>query len=122
MKLSPRYVGPFEILERVGNVAYRLALPPKLDRVHDVFHVSQLRKYQRDPSHVIDWGDIGVEEDASLVELPVRILDRREKILRGKKIPLVLILWMHRGVEHQTWEREHQMREQYPQLFEDKRS
>ena len=57
-KLSPRFIGPFEILERIGEVAYRLALPPQLSRVHDVYHVSMLRKYEPDPSHVLDWTDL----------------------------------------------------------------
>ena len=55
-KLSPRFVGPFEILERVGTFAYRLALPPSMLSVHEVFHVSMLRKYTSDPAHVVDWG------------------------------------------------------------------
>ena len=56
-KLSPRFIGPFEILERVGTVAYRLALPLSMSSVHKVFHVSMLRKYTPDPAHVVDWGD-----------------------------------------------------------------
>ena len=67
-KLSPRFIGPFEILERIGEVAYRLALPPQLSGVHNVFHVSMLRKYEPDPSHVLDWVDLEVDEDASYKE------------------------------------------------------
>ena len=76
-KLSPRFIGPFEILERIGEAAYRLALPPQLSGVHDVFHVSMLRKYEPDPSHVLDWTDLEVDEDASYEERPVRVMDRR---------------------------------------------
>ncbi|GMP73098.1 hypothetical protein CsSME_00030948 [Camellia sinensis var. sinensis] len=96
----------FEILERIGEVAYRLALPPQLSGVHDVFHVSMLRKYEPDPSHVLDWSDLEVDEDASYEERPVRVLDRRDQVLRGKTIPLVKVLWKHHGVEEATWERE----------------
>ena len=67
-KLSPRFIGPFEILDRVGAVAYRLALPPRLANVHNVFHVSMLRKYEPDPSHVLDWGDLVINEDITYEE------------------------------------------------------
>ncbi|GMP39203.1 hypothetical protein CsSME_00010138 [Camellia sinensis var. sinensis] len=80
-KLSPRFIGPFEILEGIGEVAYRLALPPQLSGVHDVFHVSMLRKYEPDPSHVLDWTDLEVDEDASYEERPVQVLDRRDQVL-----------------------------------------
>ena len=80
-KLAPRYIGPFEILERVGIVAYRLALPPSLSGVHEVFHVSILRKYTPDPTHVVDWGEITVDTDGTFEEGPMRILDSRDQIL-----------------------------------------
>ena len=73
-KLSPRYIGPFEILEKVGPVAYRLALPPKLSAVHNVFHVSMLRQYVHNPSHIIDYEPLRVREDMSYEELPVEII------------------------------------------------
>ncbi|CAL5440217.1 unnamed protein product [Camellia sinensis] len=104
-KLSPRFIGPFEILERIGEVAYHLALPPQLSGVHDVFHVSMLRKYELDPSHVLDWTDLEVDEDASYEKRLVWVLDRRDQVLRGKTIPLVKVLWKHHGVEEATWER-----------------
>ena len=118
-KLSPRFIGPFEILERIGEVAYRLALPLQLSGVHDVFHVSMLRKYKPDPSHVLDWTDLEVDEDASYEERQVRVLDRRDQDLRGKTIPLVKVLWKHHGVEEATWERELEVRENYTELFFD---
>ena len=76
-KLSPRYVGPFEILKRVGEVAYQLALPPTLTSTHDVFHVSMLKKYVSDASHNIDYADLEIREDMSYVEVLVKILDRK---------------------------------------------
>ena len=77
-KLALRYIGPFEILERVGTVAYRLALPPSLLGVHEVFHVFMLRKYTPDPAHVVDWGEISVDTDETFKEGPVHILDSRD--------------------------------------------
>ncbi|KAH9301654.1 hypothetical protein KI387_013237, partial [Taxus chinensis] len=75
--LSPRFVGPFEILERIGPLAYRLALPPSLSRVHDVFHVSVLRRYVTDPSHVLDWTSLQVQDQGQVMVEPIRIIDRR---------------------------------------------
>ena len=117
--MSPRFIGPFEILERIGEVVYRLALPLLLSGVQDVFHVSMLRKYEPDLSHVLDWTDLKVDEDASYEERPVRVFDRRDQVLRGKTIPLVKILWKYHGVEEATWERELEVREKYPDLFVD---
>ena len=80
-KLSSRFIGPFEILERVDTVAYRLALPPNMSGVHEVFHVSMLRKYTPDPAHVVDWGEIEVDTDETFEEGPACILDRHDKVL-----------------------------------------
>ena len=77
-KLSPRFIGPFEILERVGTVAYRLALPPSMLGVHEVFHVPMLRKYTPDPAHVVDWGQIEVDINETFEEGPVCIFDSRD--------------------------------------------
>ncbi|KAL0553939.1 hypothetical protein IC582_007843 [Cucumis melo] len=118
-KLSPRFVGPFEILERIGPVAYRLALPPSLSTVHDVFHVSMLRKYVPDPSHVVDYEPLEIDENLSYVEQPVEVLAREVKTLRNKEIPLVKVLWRNHRVEEATWEREDDMRSRYPELFEE---
>ncbi|KAL0533867.1 hypothetical protein IC582_028138 [Cucumis melo] len=117
-KLSPRFVGPFEILERIGPVAYRLALPPSLSTVHDVFHVSMLRKYVPDPSHVVDYEPLEIDENLSYTEQPVEVLAREVKTLRNKEIPLVKVLWRNHRVEEATWEREDDMRSRYPELFE----
>ena len=80
-KLSPRFIGPFEILERVGTVACQLALPPSMSGVHEVYHVSMLRKYTLDPAHVVDWGEIEVDTDGTFQEGPVCIMDSREQVL-----------------------------------------
>ncbi|KAL6195768.1 hypothetical protein ACLB2K_031386 [Fragaria x ananassa] len=117
-KLSPRYIGPYEIIERVGSLAYRLALPPELSRIHNVFHVSMLRKYIADPSHVLEEQPISLQKDLSYEEEPVQILDRKEQVLRSKSISLVKVLWRSHQVEEATWESEEQMRQQYPYLFE----
>ena len=94
-KPAPRYIGPFEILERVGTVAYWLALPPSLSSVHEVFHVSMLRKYTPDLAYVVDWGEITVGTDGTFEEGPMRILDGRDQVLRHKTVRLVKVLWQH---------------------------
>ena len=116
-KLSPRYMGPYEVIERVGAVAYRLALPAELSRIHDVFHVSMLRKYEPDPSHVLEEQSVELRSDLTYEEVPVAILGHREQVLRNKVIPLVKVLWRNHAIEEATWEREDQMKAQYPQLF-----
>ena len=118
-KLSPGFIGPFEILERVGTVVYRLALPHNMLGVHEVFHVSMLRKYTPDPTHVVDWGQIEVDTDGTFKEGPVCILDSRDQVLRRNTVRLVRVLWRHYGVEESTWEREDTMRATYPFLFRD---
>ena len=92
-KLSPRYVGPFEILERIGSLAYRLALPPQLNNVHNVFHVSMLRKYVSDSQYIIDYQTIEVGEYASYEELSIGIQEQKEKVLRNQSIPFVKVQW-----------------------------
>ena len=92
-KLSPRFIRPFEILERVGTVAYRLALPPSMSGVHEAFHVSMLNKYTPDPAHVVDWGPIEIDMDGTFEEGPVCIVDSRDRVLRRKTVRLVRVLW-----------------------------
>ena len=118
-KLSPRFIGHFEILERVGVVAYRLALPPSMSGVHEVFHVSMLRKYTPDPAYVVDWGQIEVDTNRTFEKGPVCILDSRGQVLRRKTVRLLRVLWRHYGVEESTWEREDTMQATYPFLFRD---
>ena len=88
-KLSPRFIGPFEILDRIGAVAYHFVLPPRLANAHNVFRVSMLRKYELNPSHVLDWRDHVINEDVTYEERPIHVLDTRNQVLRGKTIPLV---------------------------------
>ncbi|XP_042448982.1 uncharacterized protein LOC122033898 [Zingiber officinale] len=116
-KLAPRYIGPFQILERIGAVAYRLALPPSLSGVHDVFHVSMLRKYVPHPSHILTGVSVVLQLDISYEEIPVRILDCKERRLRNKTIRLVKVGWRHHSDEEATWELEDKMRASSPHLF-----
>ena len=105
-KLNPRYVGPFEILEKVGRIAYRLALPHTAHPVHKVFHISLLCKYVSDLSHILSYEDIEVRLTKTYEEELVRILKCRDKQLRTKVVPLVKVLWSKHGTEAMTWESE----------------
>ncbi|XP_057538111.1 uncharacterized protein LOC130815639 [Amaranthus tricolor] len=116
-KLSPKFIRPFEILRRVGEVAYELALPPSLAKVHNVFHVSQLRKYVHVPSHMLAYEPLLINESLAYEERPIRILDTRVKELRNSRILLVKVLWSNHGVKEATWEKEADIREQYPSIF-----
>ncbi|KAL0534584.1 hypothetical protein IC582_028875 [Cucumis melo] len=92
-KLSPRFVGSFEILEWIGPVAYRLVLPPAFSAVHDVFHVSMMRKYVVDPIHVVEFELLQINENLSYEEQPIEILEMEVKMLRNRGIALVKVLW-----------------------------
>ena len=118
MKLSPRFIGPYEVLERIGPVAYRLALPLELAKLHGVFHVSMLRKYRSDGSHILPVQEVQVQEKFSYDEEPKVILAREVKRLRNMQVQLVKVPWQHHGREEATWEPEATMRAQYPQLFD----
>ncbi|CAN6698108.1 unnamed protein product [Malus baccata var. baccata] len=101
-KLSPRYIGPYEITERIGEVAYRLELLPELSKVHNVFHVSMLRHYVSDPSYVIPPQPLEINPDLTYDEEPVAILDWKDKVLRNKTVSLVKVLWRNHSVEEAT--------------------
>ena len=98
-KLSPRFVGPFEILKRIGKVAYELALPPTLARVHNVFHVSMLRKYILDPSCVLNYEPLKIKDNLTYEEVPIQILDYKDQLLCTKTISLVKVLWKNHTME-----------------------
>jgi hypothetical protein len=117
-KLAARYCGPFEILERIGPVAYMIALPTSM-YVHNVFHVSFLKKYIPDANHVIDWNVIQVEQEGTFQVYLVRILDQKIKQLWNRAIGIVKVQWTWYGPEDATWEHEDAMWEEYPHLFED---
>ena len=117
-KLTPRYIGPFEILDRVGNVSHRLSLPPNFGHVHPVFHISMLRKYVPHPSYILQTQEIEVHKDLSYEEVPLAIVDRQIRKLRNKEIAMVKVQWWNHEVEECTWESEQSMKDKYPQLFE----
>ena len=116
-KLRHIYIGPYEIIARVGPVAYKLKLPSELSMIHDIFHVSMLRKYIPDPSHVLREQPVQLKENLTYEETPVQIVDHKEQVLRSKVTPLVKVLCKNHERETTTWELEAQMRRQYPQLF-----
>ncbi|GJX27900.1 hypothetical protein Tco_0235979 [Tanacetum coccineum] len=116
-KLAPRYVGPFEIVECVGPVAYRLKLPQELSCVHDTFHVSNLKKCLVEPDVQVPLDEIEIDENLRFVEEPIEIVERDVKKLKRRKIPLVKVRWNSRQGAEYTWEREDQFRKKYPNLF-----
>ncbi|XP_073133785.1 uncharacterized protein [Henckelia pumila] len=105
-KLAPRFVGPFEILDRVGTLAYRVALPPNLAGLHNVFHVSMLRKYISNHSHVHNLEPLQLSPHMTYEERPDRIMERQERRLRNKTIPMVKVKWLNHSDEEATWETE----------------
>ncbi|KAH0754464.1 hypothetical protein KY290_024734 [Solanum tuberosum] len=117
-KLSPRYVGPYKVMRRIGKVAYELELPSEMNLVHPVFHVSMLRKCVGDPNAIVSLDVVGVVEDnLTYEEVPVQILDRQVKRLRNKDVASVKVLWRNQQVESATWEAEADMQMRYPYLF-----
>jgi hypothetical protein len=117
-KLAAKFCGTFEILERIGPVTYMIAFPTPMS-VHNVFHVSLLKKYIPDANHVIDWNVIQVEQEGAFQVHPVHILDRKVKQLWNQAIGLVKVQWTWYGPEDATWEHEDAMQTKYPHLFED---
>jgi hypothetical protein len=116
-KLSSGFVGPFQITQRVGRLAYRIALPPDLVRTHDVFHVSMLRKYIANSDVIMEYEPLEIYEGLTYVEEPVKIVDK-EQVLPTKTISIVKVLWRNHGVEETSWEAKHDIRSRYPHLFE----
>ncbi|XP_059288071.1 uncharacterized protein LOC132041377, partial [Lycium ferocissimum] len=116
-KLSPRYIGPYEITKRVGKVAYELRLPTEMSMVHSVFHILMLRLYKPDPSHVFHHEYIEIDEALSYEEESVQILDHQVRRLRTKDVASVKVLWRNQNTEKGTWEAEKDMKKRYPHLF-----
>jgi hypothetical protein len=117
-KLSPRFIRPFKILERVGEVAYRLELLVQLVDVHDVFHISQLTKgfgpHDKEP---LPLDDLNVKEDLTIVENPIRILETMTQVTRNSVIKMCKVQWSNHAEDEATWEREDELRAEFPDLF-----
>jgi hypothetical protein len=118
-KLAPRFIGPFKILEKRGEVAYQLDLPPQLSDVHDVFHVSQLKKCLCVPEEQIPTKDLDVKKDLSYQEYPVKILETSERVMRNKRIKMCKVQWSHHTEKEATWEREEELKAEFPIFFSD---
>ena len=116
-KLAPRYIGPYKILGRCGSVAYRLQLPENLSAVHNVFHVSQLKKCLRVPKEVVEIEGLSLELDLSYIEHPVKILDEKERVTRNKVIKFYKVQWQNHSEDEATWELESYILEHYPHLI-----
>uniref|UniRef100_A0A1U7WZT7 Uncharacterized protein LOC104233684 n=1 Tax=Nicotiana sylvestris TaxID=4096 RepID=A0A1U7WZT7_NICSY len=116
-KLSPRQNGPFEILKKVGEMAYRLALPSSLSGVHLVFHVSILWNYYSDSPYVLDFSSVQLDKDLTYVEEPVATLDTQVQNLRSKNIVSVKVQWRGPLVKDANWQTEHDMWRRYPHLL-----
>jgi hypothetical protein len=118
-KLAPRFIGPFKILEKIGEVAYQLKLSLQLSDVHDVFHVSQLKKCLRVSEEQIPMEDLDVEEDLSYQEYPIKILETSERVTRNKKIKMSKVQRSHHTKEEAMWEREEELKDEFPSFFLD---
>src|SRR4029078_475715 len=116
-KLAPRYIRPFEIIETCGPVAYRLRLSSQLAAVHDVFHVSQLRKCIKVPTEILEPQDIEIESDLSYMEYPIKILDTKERSTRREKVKMYKIQWNHHTEEEATWETENFLQRNFPDFL-----
>ena len=118
-KLNPTYIGPFEILARIGPVAYKLRLPQELSNIHPVFHVSNLKKCLSDETLVIPLDEIEINENLNFVEELIEIMDREIKRTKQCRIPIVKVRWNAKRGPEFTWEREDSMKQKYPHLFLD---
>ncbi|GKB27361.1 hypothetical protein Tco_0866762 [Tanacetum coccineum] len=121
-KLNPRYVGPFKVLEKVGSVAYKLELPQELSRVHNTFHVSNLKKCYSDEPLAVSLEGLHIDDKLQFVEEPVEIMEREIKRLKRSRIPLVKVRWNSRRGPEFTWEREDSFKKKYPHLFTNRAS
>ncbi|GKG18179.1 hypothetical protein Tco_0372477, partial [Tanacetum coccineum] len=113
----PRYVGPFKVIERVGEIAYKLELPEELSRVHNTFHVSNLKKFHADEPLAVSLDGLNLDDKLHFVEEPLEIVGREVKRLKRSRIPLVKVRWNFKRGPEFTWEREDQFKKKYPHLF-----
>jgi hypothetical protein len=116
-KLSTHFIGPFKMLKWVGEMAYQLELPDHLSDVHDVFHVSQLKKCLRVPEEQLLMEELSVQEDLTYTEHPIKILDTLTRVTRNKVIKMCKVQWSHHGEDEATWEREEELQIEFPHLF-----
>jgi hypothetical protein len=116
-KLSPHFIGPFKNFRQVGEMAYQLELPDHLSDVHDVFHVSQLKKCLRVPEEQLPMGELSVQGDLTYTDYPIKILDTLTRVTRNKVIKMCKVQWSHHGEDEATWEREEELRIEFPHLF-----
>jgi hypothetical protein len=116
-KLAPRYIGPFKILEQRGEVAYQLELPPQLSDVHDVLHVSQLRKCLRVLEEQMPLEELTIGKDLTYQEYPMKILDTLEKVTRNNRYKMCKVQWSNHIEEEATWEKEDQLKVEFPKIF-----
>jgi hypothetical protein len=116
-KLAPRYIGLYQIQARRGEVAYQLSLPENLSAMHDVFHVSQLKKCLRVPEEQLPAEDLEVQEDLTYIENPTQILETTDRVTRRSTIRMCKVKWGHHSEEEATWEREDELKAKYPELF-----
>jgi hypothetical protein len=116
-KLAPRYIGPYRIQARRREVAYKLSLPENLSVVHDVFHVSQLKKCLRVPEEQLPAEDLEVQEYLTYIEKPTQILETVDRVTRRSTIRMCKVRWGHHSEEEATWEREDDLKAKYPELF-----
>jgi hypothetical protein len=116
-KLSPRFIRSFKIQKRVGAMAYQLELPTHLADVHDVFHVSQLKKCLRIPEEQLPMEELSVQGDLTYTEHPIKIIDTLTRVMRNKVIKMCKVQWSHHGEDEATWEREDELQAEFPHLF-----
>jgi hypothetical protein len=116
-KLAPRYIGPFRILDRKGTMSYKLELPPKLSKFHDVFHVSQLRKCLQVPNKPKTFTEIDLNSDLTYRERPIRILEEDIRLTRRRKIKMYKVQWSNHTEDEATWEHEDYLRREFPGLL-----
>jgi hypothetical protein len=116
-KLSPHFIGPFGVFRRVGEMAYQLELPDNLSDVHNVFHVSRLKKCLRVHEEQLPMEDLSVQDDLTYAEYPIKILDTLTRVTRNKVIKMCKVQWSHHGEDEATWEREEELRIDFPHLF-----